>query len=204
MKTALFFAEVNVQGAGRVEVRYDAMEPEQISVGRWVGVTGGKRFDIWTSFPAENRSVPAAFNDPLEKADFAVRSYELDATVTSGAEFSATTKVHFETRWTGEGALVFALDSNLRVDKVLDPQGRPLTFFQAREQKDRNNSYGTYVVIPLPGATVAGSQQTLEFHYSGNRVVRNIGNGNYFCQSFDWYPVRMRGPLTDGDFDTLH
>ena len=99
---------------------------------------------------------------------------------------------------------MFALDSNLRVDKVLDPQGRPLTFFQAREQKDRNNSYGTYVVIPLPGATVAGSQQTLEFHYSGNRVVRNIGNGNYFCQSFDWYPVRMRGPLTDGDFDTLH
>jgi hypothetical protein len=205
-KTGLFYVEVRAQGAGWVEAKYDAMEPEEVSIGRWGDVVGGKVYDTWMSFPAANRSAAEAFHDPLEKADFAIHSYEIHATATTDAEFSATTKVDFESTLTGERVLVFSLDSNLRVDKVDDSQGRALAFFQARERKDRNLSYGNYLVVALPEATVAGSRQTLEFHYGGARVVKRVGDGDYFCESFGWYPVRMRQPLmeVEGDFALRH
>jgi hypothetical protein len=198
-KTALFYVEVRAQGAGWVEAKYDATEPEEVSVGRWGDVVGGKVFDTWMSFPAANRSAFEAFRDPGEKADFTIHSYEIDATATGGAEFSATTKVTLGTMLAGERVLAFSLDSNLRVDKVADAQGRALPFFQARERKDRNLSYGDYVLVTLAEPTVAGSRQTLELHYGGARVVRRVGNGDYFCESFGWYPVRMTEPLTQDE-----
>jgi len=201
-RTTLFFADVKTHEKGWVEAQYDAMEPEEVSVGRWNGVVGGEIVDTWMSFPAGNRSSADAFRDPYEKADVAIRSYQIDATVTTGAEFSATTKVNLDTRLAGERVLTFDLDSNLRVDKITGADGQPLTFFQAREQKDRDTSFGTYVAVLLPAPTQAGQQQAFEFHYAGKRVVRKVGNGNYFCESFGWYPTRLRGELTSGDFDT--
>jgi hypothetical protein len=31
-------------------------------------------------------------------------------------------------------------------------------------------------------------EHTLEFHYAGKRVIRNVGAGNYFVPSYGWYP----------------
>src|SRR4029077_9686014 len=59
--------------------------------------------------------------------------------------------------------------------------------------------YGDYVLVTLAEPTVAGSRQTLELHYGGARVVRRVGNGDYFCESFGWYPVRMTEPLTQDE-----
>jgi hypothetical protein len=187
-RTALFFCDLKTSDKGWVEVAFDAMEPEQVLVGRrdaWPGFTG---FDTWLHFPANGVTSSDAFKDPLALADYAVQSYQIDATVTNGAELTATTTVHLADRVTGERVIRFALDSNLRVDSVKNESGAALSYFQAREQKERNDSYGTHLVVALAQPTESGKLETLTFHYGGKRVVTRVGPGNYFCQSGQWYP----------------
>lgn len=80
-------------------------------------------------------------------------------------------------------------NSNLRVSVIKDSQGRNLDFLQARERKDRYQSYGNYVAVILKDATQAGHDEVFEFQYGGKRAVRKVGDGNYFCESFGWYPA---------------
>src|SRR3989441_137485 len=187
--TALFAADLKTKDRGWTQVRFDALEPEEITVGRWADVGIGKHFDIWLSFPAGGRGAAEAWHDPLAREDFNIRSYVINATVTGGAELAATTRVTLEPRLSGERVLLFFLDSNLRVDSVKDAQGHALAFYQARESKDRVQSYGEYVAVALPEPTKAGQSQTLEFRYAGKRVVRKGGGGNFFCEILGWSPA---------------
>ncbi|PYU10795.1 MAG: hypothetical protein DMG29_16885 [Acidobacteria bacterium] len=199
--TALFAADLKTKDRGWTQVRFDALEPEEITVGRWADVGIRKHFDIWLSFPAGGRGAAEAWHDPLAREDFNIRSYVINATVTGGAELAATTRVTLEPRLSGERVLLFFLDSNLRVDSVKDAQGHALAFYQARESKDRVQSYGEYVAVALPELTKAGQSQTLEFRYAGKRVVRKVGAGNYFCESFGWYPARENSFASRADFE---
>jgi hypothetical protein len=198
-KSALFFADVKSSEHGWVETLDDSSEPEDIRVGRWADVGGGKDFDVWMSFPANGRSASSAFDVPYQKADYTIHGYDMDVSVTSSAELSATAKVNFHTRWPGERVLLFSLDSNLRVDKISDEQGSASTYFEAREVKDRSQSYGDYVAVVLPSPTQADQTRILTFHYAGKRVVRQVGPGNYFAESFTWYPTRILNERTAGD-----
>src|SRR5216683_2224453 len=114
------------------------------------------------------------------------------AAMTSTPIASATAKIPApntaQPRYSGEQVLLFSLDSNLRLGSVKDAQGRNLEFFQARERKERSQSYGAYVAVVLKEPTQAGRNEVLEFQYGGKHVVRKVGDGNYFCQSFGWYP----------------
>jgi Peptidase family M1 domain len=204
-RTALFAADLKTSNKGWIHVVFDALDPEEIQVGRWADWSGFMGFETWLHFPAEGRSSSDAFRDPLRLADYDIQGYRIDATVTAGAELSATTRVHLTERIARERALQFGLDSNLRVDSVKDDAGTALPFFQAREKKDRNNSYGEYVAVVLPQATEPGRNQTLEFHYAGKHVVRKVGNGNYFCQSDLWYPESAHNFDTRSNFElTFH
>jgi Peptidase family M1 domain len=212
-RTAVFMADVRTRESGWVQATYDSMNPEEVSVGRWVDLISGqgKRFDTWMSFPAAGRTSADAFRDPVQGTDYTIRSYVIDAAVTAGADLTADTKVNFVTTLGGEKVLLFLLDSNMRVDKILDTHGQPLPFIQAREQKDRPQSYGDYVAVLLPAPTEQGRQETFEFHYGGKRAIRKVGAGNYFCESFGWYPARLELGLnttlftTRKDFDiTFH
>src|SRR5579864_3629411 len=150
-KSALFLADVKTSQHGWVDALYDASEPEEIKVGRWVDVGPLKHFDIWLSFPAHDVSASTAFDVPFAKADYAIKSYDMDVAVTNNSELTATAKVKIETRWPGERVLLFGLDSNLRVDKVSESSGSPLFFVQARETRHWNQSYGDYVAVVLTG-----------------------------------------------------
>lgn len=188
-RTGLFFADLKTSDKGWVQVTLDPLDPEAIQVGRldeWTDRTG---FDTWLHFPAGNMTVEDAFRDPAALQDFDVPLYEIDGTVTGGAEFSATTRVHVDEHFAGERVLRFELDSNLRVSSVKDRSGTALPFFQARERGNRNNSYGSYLDVFLPQPTVAGHADVIEFAYAGKNVVRKVGSGNYFCQSELWYPT---------------
>jgi hypothetical protein len=191
-KSALFLADVKTNDRGWVEALYQADRPEEISVGRYSDIAAAyKNFDAWMSFPAGNRTSAEAFALPLAKADYVIRSYDVDSTVTGGAELMSGAKVNFEERWSDEHVLLFNLDSNLRVDKVSDSEGHALVFFQARENKDRPQGYGDYVAVVLASPTQEGRNSTLTIHYAGKRVVVQAGPGNYFAESFGWYPSRM-------------
>jgi len=187
-RTAYFLADLKTQGKGWVEVRDDAMQLEELRVGRWAEVGGGSLQDIWMNFPAGDRNPRHVYDDPAARQDFLIPSYQINASLADNADLNATARATIQPRYSGEPVLLFALDSNLRVSSIKDSQNRSLEFFQPRERKDRNQSYGDYVAVVLKDPAQAGRAETLEFQYGGKRVVRRVGDGNYFCQSFGWYP----------------
>jgi len=197
-RTALFFAELKTNDEGWVRVSLDALEPEEVSVSRW---TAGRGFESWLSFPLGHRSVVDAYRDPLAKEDVQKVAYRVDATVTGSEEFSAVTRVSMESRVAGERVLLFGLDANLRIQSVRDAQGHSLVFFQPRDPKDRFPSYGDYAAVVLPQPTQPGQPLMLEFAYEGKRLIRKVGIGVYFCQSFGWYPTRPNSFAQRFDFD---
>ncbi len=205
VKTAFFLADLKTTAKGWVQVQLDAMDNEEVGVGRWVDVGPVKNFDVWMSFPAGGVSSAEAWKDPQSKSDFLLRSFKIDTAVTNGAELRANSRVTFEPRLAGQSVLLFSLDSNLRVESVSDDQGKSVTFFQSRESKDRYQSYGDYVAVVLAAPLQLGPNQTLEFRYGGKRVIRKAGNGNFFCPSSGWYPNRPNSFATREDFDlTFH
>jgi len=199
-KGALFIADVKTSEHGWVEAKYDAWEPEEVSVGRWANIGAENIFDVWMSFPAGGRSSGQAFNVPLAKADYRIKSYDMDVRVTGSAELSANSKTSIETRWPGERVLLFGLDSNLRVEKVVNEKGSPLQFIQAREKKDRYQSYGDYVAVVLREPTQAKQEINLTFQYSGKRAVRSAGPGVFFPESYGWYPARLESRTAGDEF----
>src|SRR6266478_1008150 len=200
-RTAYFLADLKVAGKDWVEFHYDALDPEEIKVGRWVDVGPLKLDDTWMHFPARNQSSADALKNPLAKEDFVIRAYNINASVTSGAELSATTKMTLAPRLAGQRVLIFDFDSNLRIESVKDTQGTALSFYQARETKDRYQSYGDYVAVILSEPLAPGKPQTLEFRCSGKRAIRKAGNGNYFCESSGWYPELPNSFATRADFE---
>lgn len=186
--TAYFLADLKTDEKNWIEVKDDRMEAEDISVGRWVNLGGFRNFDVWMSFPAGKTTSAEAWADPQAKQDFSVTNYKIVSEVTTGAELHATATVDVQPRLAGQSLMVFSLDSNLRVDSVKDPQGNAFSFIQARETKDRLQSYGDYVAVMLPQPSAKDKPLTFVFSYGGKRAIRKAGNGNYFCESSGWYP----------------
>jgi hypothetical protein len=204
-RTAYFLADLKVAGKDWVEFHDDALDPEEIGIGRWVDVGPFKHFDIWMRFPASGRTGAEAWKDPEAKEDFSIRAYHIDASVTSGAELNATARVDIDPRLSGQSVLIFDLDSNLRVDSIKDAHGGALTFYQSRENKDRYQSYGNYVAVILARPLQTAGAESLEFHYAGKRAIRKAGSGNYFCESSGWYPERPNSFSARANFDlTFH
>jgi hypothetical protein len=192
-RTAYFLADLKTKDKGWVEVRDDAMQLEEIRIGRWSDVGSFKTHDMWMNFPVAPRDYRHAYDDPAARRDFLIPRYQISVHVADNSEMSATAQAVVQPRFSGEQILLFSLDSNLRVSSVKDEQGHALPFFQARERKERLQSYGDYVSVALPRPTEAGHNQALEFQYSGKHVVVKVGNGNFFCHSFGWYPAALEG-----------
>lgn len=188
-RTAYFLADLKPEHGGWMEVTADALHHEEIQVGRWIDLGAARHLDVWTQFAAGNRRLSQVWANPSERADFLIRGYEIDSNVQDNAELHATARVDLEHLAAGERVLLFFLDANLRVDSVKDAKGTALTFFQPREPKDRLQSYGDYVAIVLPEPAKVGDREKVEFHYGGKRIIQKVGSGNFFCESFGWYPA---------------
>ncbi|HLW80843.1 MAG TPA: M1 family aminopeptidase [Candidatus Acidoferrales bacterium] len=187
--SAYFAADMKTGGFGWVLAKYDALEPEEISVGRYESRgTPALLFDTWMSFPAGSASAIQVDQSPLAKDVFLARKYNIDATVTGGADLSATTQVDLQYQTSGERVLVFYLSANLRVSSVKDEHGATLAFFQPRDPEDHVPTYGDYVAVVLPQATTQGQETILTFQYAGKDLIQKVGAGNYFCPSYGWYP----------------
>lgn len=200
-QSPLFAADLKTDQKGWIHIQFDGLDPEEVSVAQWKTWEGGMRSpDVWLSFPAGGRSSSDAYSNPLAKRDFLVRSYSIDVAVNGAAELSAVARVTLEHTVPDNCILLFSLDSNLRVEKVSEG-GQPLEFFQPRDPKDRVQSYGDWVVVALRQAGRQGQRQTVEFQYRGKRVIRRVGQGQFFCQSFGWYPAITNSFSARSDFE---
>ena len=59
VRTAYFLAALKLAGKDWVEFSDDALDPEEVGIGRWVDVGPFKHFDIWMSFPAGGKTSAA-------------------------------------------------------------------------------------------------------------------------------------------------
>lgn len=205
-QSAYFLADLKTSNFGWVLARYDALEPEEISIGRYISWGPPvEYFDTWLSFPAGNVSPFQVNSNPLAKEVFLVHDYQIDSTVTAGADLSAKANVNLQYQASGERVLLFVLSANLRVSSVKDAQGNALTFFQPEDPKDRFPTYGEYVAVALPQPTQAGQHATFTFQYEGKHLIEKEGAGNYFCPSYGWYPGIKNEFAARSDFDmTFH
>ena len=199
-RTAYFLADLKTKEKGWVEVRDDAMQLEEIRVGRWGDLPAVKVLDVWMEFAKGERDFRHVYDDPFARQDFLIPSYQINASVADNADLNATARVSLLPRYSGERVLLFGLDSNLRVSSVKDSEGRSLEFFQPRETKDRYQSYGDYVAIVLKNATDASRKEDIEFQYGGKRAIRRAGDGNYFCERIGWYPAVLSSELGVEEF----
>jgi hypothetical protein len=80
-RTAYFLADLKTKERSWVEVRYDAMQFEEVRVGRWGDVGPFKVMDYWMSFPAEGRDPRFAYDDPGALQDSLIPNYQLNTSV---------------------------------------------------------------------------------------------------------------------------
>ncbi len=186
---ALFVAELNTRQHGWLTFVLDAADPEEVELHQLDA--SQQRRSVWTKFPVEGRDPRHVFTEPLARHEYRVQRYALDVSVNKDAELKAVTEVQFTVRRPGERVLLFALDPNLRVSKVTRADGRDLSFFQPDDPHDRF-FLGDYLVV-VSSAPFPTGENHLRFEYAGERVIRKVGAGNYFCQSFGWYPTFSDG-----------
>src|SRR3989449_8608421 len=114
-RTAYFLADLKTKEKGWVEVRDDAMQLEEIRIGRWGDLGVVKVHDIWMNFPAGGRDPRHAYDDPAARLDFLIPSYQINSTLADNADLATTARVTVQPRYSSERVFLFSLDSNLRL-----------------------------------------------------------------------------------------
>jgi len=181
----LFVAELNTRAHDWLTLVVDARDPEEVELQQFD--SGRHALSVWSKFPAGGRRPAEAFADPLAHHDYRLQRYALDVTIAGREELQGQAEVELVVRRAGERVLLLALDPHLRVRQVTDGAGGPLSFFQPENPKD-DFFLGDYLVVVAGEAFPLGANE-LRFGYEGRDVVRKVGEGNFFCQSFGWYPT---------------
>jgi hypothetical protein len=111
-----------------------------------------------------------------------ITKHEIDGTI-KGTTISATDRVTFRGLVAGTRVLLLNLFGTLRVNKVMDEQGKELAFIQ--EDKNEDADLG----IILPATLEAGKSYTLTVQYAGPDALRDSGGGNFILiPRSTWYP----------------
>jgi hypothetical protein len=108
---------------------------------------------------------------------------KMDVTIEKNAHLSATVTGTFQSHVDGLRVVPLDLFEKLRVSKVTDSTGTPLSWIQEKEKEDSQ----FFVILDKPAAK--GEQLSITTTYAGKDAVRNEGGGNYYPVVRDrWYP----------------
>lgn len=177
-----FYAGVQTQSHGPLDVMVDYRRDEQVGIGQPQFVQGITYYDLWTSFPVRNRETPMPPFNPV--------SYAVETTIQPDLQLEGSTVAEIKAVRGGERMLTLELSRQLTVESVTDEQGRALPFFQneeisRREIASRGNDS---LLVALADAPPAGAAFKLRFRYKG-QVISDAGNGAYFVGARGiWYP----------------
>lgn len=161
-----------------------------------LAVMAGLAAQGWAQSPGQPQGParPVAPVQATQTAPLRAANYELRASLdTAGQVMNATAKVDFVASAASRD-LEVELNSNLRINSVNDPSGKPLSF-------DRDENGGSKVRIVLADTVPAGGKVTLTFDYGGplsSRVadpsegvrLAYIGkDGGYLLLPARWFPL---------------
>lgn len=137
---------------------------------------------IWTAFHrlSEYQKGTASSSEDHRLIDLV--KHDIDATI-KGTRLSATDKITFRSLLPRTRLVALSLFGSLRVNRVLDEEGKELNFIQ--EAKDEDSDLG--IIMPQP--MEPGKTYTLTVQYDGNDALRDSGGGNYILiPRSTWYP----------------
>ncbi len=177
-----FYARCESGELGPFDVIVDGRREEQITIGQPKMGGGALFYDFWASFPRDDAEAPGPAFTPVR--------YAVNTTIHTDLELEATTLADIRVVHPGERVVPLELSRNLKVESVLDGQGRPLVFFQNEglnaDETARRGNDALLVVLAEPA--VAGSTLRLRIAYKGT-VISDAGNGAFFVgDRGTWYP----------------
>lgn len=188
VETGFFYAAVAGRKLGNFDVLYDPRMKEQINVGHVTVRNERVFYDSWTSYQARSyrngsRKAP--------EAEFAMRNFRIDATLSADLNLKVTTRATIETSSGPLRSLAFDISRRMRIlEARID--GRPAEVFQ-RESMRANllRSLDNEVFLVLPQTPLdAGRRYEIEFVHEGN-VISDAGNRVYYVGARgNWYPNR--------------
>jgi hypothetical protein len=152
------------------EVAVINLEPGAAQEGVWYLSHFAKEIQGYTANSDEDKRVVEA------------ESYRISTTIAKNDRVAGTAELHVRAVTNGDRVIKLALLPNLRVTRV-SSDGRDIPFIQ----EDRREDGSLYVVLPTP--MTKGSTHNLALEYSGDKVVRKAGPGNFSVDAReDWYP----------------
>jgi aminopeptidase N len=137
---------------------------------------GKNVFDTWTAYHLP--SVP----DSTQRALIDTIRTKIDVSVEKSKRLGGTEEIEFSSLAGGPRLLLVQLAPTLRVSKI-SSEGAELKFIQEDKKKDAS----LWVITPKPLAK--GQHCVWTIAYSGDEVISNAGEGNYFVgRRTSWYP----------------
>lgn len=122
-------------------------------------------------------------------------NHKIDATIDKSGLLTASATETLVSEVDDLRVVPFNLFHKLRVSKVTDANGSPLTWIQERQDEDSQ-----YLVI-LPKPAKKGEQIIVTSTYSGKDAVLRTGDGNYYPVARDnWYPNTPFGDFATYQF----
>ncbi len=152
--------------------------PEQVALENYSTESGG----IWTAFHLADEYKKGTAKSSKDRRIYDIWHHEIDTAV-RGTRLLATDKVTLAARVAGQRVLSFDLFPYLRVKRILDDNGKELSFIQ--EDKDKDG--GLAVILPV--APESGKAFNLTFEYEGEGALKQEGSGNFILlPRSTWYP----------------
>lgn len=142
-----------------------------------------RKFGVWAAFHFSEEYLAGKASGAQPNSAIHAEHHKLDTTIAKNGALSGTATTTFLARANKIRVVSLELFPTLRVESVIDGEGRPLSFIQ--ENKDEDADFA----VLLPRALAAGERYTITTRYSGRDAVRNEGGGNYYPVSrASWYP----------------
>ncbi|MGH9535452.1 MAG: M1 family aminopeptidase [Terriglobales bacterium] len=189
-----FEADLKTDRYGWIHAVFDPLRRQPLRVRRWTQApeTGLQYFgDVWTQFrpgaPAPGTAgfdaLPDASPNPLR-----FTRYQIALTVPKNLDMQADVVMTVQPAAGMGRGLFLTFDSNLRVSQARLVNGPALEWVQPRDPGQQPNPKyeGNWLYLRLPAAPTGPF--AIELRYSGKYVIQRVGDGNFFCRSFGWYP----------------
>jgi hypothetical protein len=153
------------------------VSPEEVLLFSYGEDDGG----YWTAFHRVEEYQKGTASSSEDHRLIDITKHEIEGTI-KGTRITATDRLTLRALVRGR-VLLLNLFGSLRVSRVLDEQGKELTFIQ--EAKDEDSDLG--IIMPQPFE--AGKSLTLTVHYDGGDALRDSGGGNFILvPRLTWYP----------------
>ena len=182
----LFFAAVSGQQHGNIDLVYDPLSNEQVTIGQVVYRQERAFFDTWTGFQA--RSFRNGQRTPNPK-HVKMNDFRIEVNIDPKLKVSAVTRARLTPQAAGQRAVLIELSRRMVIESAT-VGGEKVEIFERESLRSdllRHDLNQTLLLVTRQPME-AGRTYDVEIRHGGE-VIANAGNGVYFVGARGgWYP----------------